>query len=309
MRYLLVDFGATYIKCVVYNKGTGEVSNPNHFTSPFKSESTITSDRLYKILDDVVLQYKKVDGVVICTILGGAWENSVYYSWKLGVNPGKHCLIGGLFNAKSHIDHKLFTTAEQYYSNLAVIGRIRETPIYCGLGDTDCVIRSLVLSKQDVAINIGTGSQVITTKSIQRYFPAGRSLLVYQGFFESLGLDMFELIDRVTINDVINSPLEVGLNTFKQSRNYIDGGFISKISEDHFSINNMLGALLRSLVTQYSEAVGDATRILLVGGVSKKIKILHSLFTHYYPQAVVILAEDGVESTHKGMIRYINEQL
>ena len=125
----------------------------------------------------------------------------------------------------------------------------------------------------------------------------------------SLGLDIFELIDRLTIDDVINSPIEVNLATFEQAKGYTSGGSITKIQEGGFSAHNLLGSLVRALVTQYRDAIGNAKRITLVGGMSKRLRLLQPLFNHYYPQATTSLAEQGVESTHKGMIRCINEQL
>ena len=309
MKYLLIDFGATYIKCVVYNKDTGEVKDSRQFESPFKKSNTITSRSLHKILSDILLTYERVSGVVICTILGGRWQDDVYYSWKSETSKGGSCLISGLFDSVIHEDHRPFTSAETYTNKLVIIDSLHQTPIYCSLGDTDCVMRSLKLEEGEVAINMGTGSQVIAKDIIDRYFPAGRSFLAYQELFSSLGLDMFHFMDRLTVEDVLESSLEVDLAVFPQARGYIDGGSISQIGEGNFTIHNMLGALLRSFVLQYRESIGDAKVILLVGGIAKKIKLLPQLFEYYYPQARIILAENGIESTHKGMINYINEQL
>lgn len=309
MQYLLIDFGATYIKCVVYNKETGVVEDSKQFESPFKTSNSIASRSLYKLLSDIVLTYKEVDGIIICTVLGGVWQRDIYYSWKVSLDQGDSCLISGLFGSGVHEDHKPFTTAESYINSLDIIGNIHNTPVYSSLGDTACVIRSLKLEEDEVAINMGTGSQVITKHTINRYFPAGRSFLVYQELFSSLGLDMFQLMDKLTTNIVINSSLKVDIAAFSQARGYTDGGSISQINEGNFTVQNMLGSLLKTFVLQYKEVVGDANTIILVGGIAKKIRILPLLFEYYYPQAKIILAEDEIESTHKGMINYINEQL
>lgn len=309
MQYLLIDFGATYIKCVVYDKETGKVEDSKQFESPFKIGSNATSESLHKLLSDIVLNYKRVDGIIICTILGGVWQRGVYHSWKVSMDQGDSCLISGLFGSVVHEDHKPFTTAKSYTKSLDIIGSIHDTPIYSSLGDTDCVIRSLKLEEGEVAINMGTGSQVITKHSINRYFPAGRSFLAYQELFNSLGLDMFQLIDELTTKIVLNSSLKVDLAVFSQAQGYTDGGSISQINEGNFTVQNILGSLLKSFVLQYKESVSDAKTIILVGGIAKKVRILPLLFEYYYPQARIILAEDEIESTHKGMINYINEQL
>lgn len=309
MKYLLIDIGATYIKCVIYDKETGYVSTSDHFTSPFRNKTTATSESLYKLLDNIVTHYDRVNGIIICTILGGTWIDNVYHSWKAGLEPGQSCLIGGLFGSLSHEDHKPFTIADEYTNQLTIIGNIHETPVYCALGDTNCVIRSLELKEDEVAINMGTGSQVISVNGIQRYFPAGRSFLVYQELFESMGLDIFEFFNNLTLDDIVNSPLEVDLATFEQARGYVDGGSISKIKEGNFTVNNLLGALVRSFITQYKDYIKDAKRIIIVGGIAKKLQLTYQLFNHYYPQAIINMGEQGIESTHKGMIKYINEQL
>jgi hypothetical protein len=309
MQYLLIDFGATYIKCVVYNKETGTVEDSKQFESPFKTSTSVTSVSLHKLLSDIVLTYKRVDGIIICTILGGVWQRDVYHSWKISLDQGDSCLISGLFGSVVHEDHKPFTTAKSYTKGLDIIGNINHTPVYSSLGDTDCVIRSIRLEEGEVAINMGTGSQVITKHNINRYFPAGRSFLAYQELFSSLGLDMFQLMDKLTTNTVLHSSLKVDLAVFSQARGYTDGGSISQINEGNFTVQNILGSLLKSFVLQYRESVGDAKTIILVGGIAKKVRILPLLFEYYYPQARIILAEDEIESTHKGMINYINEQL
>ena len=309
MKFLLIDFGATYIKCIAYDKSTNTTTNPRQYESPFATNNSITSKALRTILSEIVGAYRGIDGVVLCTILGGCWKEGVYYSWKSSTDKGVQCLISGLFNSIVHQDHQPFTTANSYTTTLDVIGELNYIPVYASLGDTNCVIRSLRLKEREVAINMGTGSQIITQTSIQRYFPAGRSFLVYKELFDSLGLDMFHMLNQITIIDVLNSPLDVDLAVFEQARGYISGGSISKIKEGDFTISNLLGALLRAFVMQYTPHIREADKIILVGGISKKISLLPTLFKHYNPSAEIVLSEEGIESTHKGMIEYINEQL
>jgi len=61
---------------------------------------------------------------------------------------------------------------------------------------------------------------------------------------------------------------------------------------------------------QYQHHISPNTStILLVGGIAKKISILPELFRIYYPKKTVVLVEDDIQSTHKGMIKYINTYL
>ena len=120
---------------------------------------------------------------------------------------------------------------------------------------------------------------------------------------------MFELMGNIQIENVTHSSLNLNLNVFKQSQNYNFGGSISNINEGSFNIQNLLGSILKEFVLQYKSFIPEFSEILLLGGISKKISILPDLFKIYYPKSTVILLEDDIESTHKGMIKYIKEEL
>ncbi len=218
-------------------------------------------------------------------------------------------MISGMLNAIPHNHHKPFTLSDKYLNKLEVIGYIDTVPVYSALGDTDCVIKSIELDSNTIAINMGTGSQIITKSKIERYFPCGRMLLVYQRFFAELGVNMFDLFDRITLDDVINSSLKIDLSVFSQARGYSDGGGIVGINENNFNITNLIGSLIKHMVLQYKPFIDDNSRILLLGGVAKKIKILPKVFEFYYKNCEVFLIENEIESTHKGLIKTIEEEL
>ena len=294
----------------MYDKTQDSYIKGQIIPSPFLKTNKISKTELQSILSDIILNHEKVDGVVICTILGGSYIKDEYHSWKSPQHAiGDKCMISGLMNAKPHIHHSPFTNACEYSSTLEIIGNILSTPIYSSLGDTDCVIKSINLTPTSVAINMGTGSQVITKDKIERYFPSGRMFLTFYEFFKSIGVDMFNIMQNIHVDDVVNSSLKLDLNVFQQSRNYIFGGSISNIHEDNFNIQNLLGSILKEFVLQYKPFIKDSSEILLLGGISKKIKILPELFRIFYPSSDVILLEDDIESTHKGMIMCIKEEL
>jgi hypothetical protein len=317
MNYLLIDFGASFIKCALYDKTKDEILNTSIINSPFQYNDNISKSNLYKILLDIISSYSNVDGIIICTILGGGWDGDVYHSWKSKHNILKnYCLISGLFDKSLiHSHHKDFTNGNKYTSNLEILGFINNIPVFSSLGDTNCVIESLPLTNTNVAINLGTGSQVIYKRNnitnISRYIPAGRAFLVFNEFFESLSLNVFTQLEKITVEDVINSSLNVDLNVFTQSHHYNNGGIISNINEGSFNIKNLLGSILKEFILQYKEYIPfDSTnQILLVGGISKKIPILKELFGYYYKDVEITINETTIESTHKGMIKLINQQL
>lgn len=317
MNYLLIDFGASFIKCAVYNTYINDVKNSINIESPFIKENSITKNQLRRILQNIISSHSNIDGVIICTILGGRWENDIYYSWKINSSGEKnYCLISGLFNSKIvHTHHKNFTNADKYVSNLEIIGYINNIPIFSSLADTDCVIESLPLHNENIAINIGTGSQIICKRYdeilINRYIPAGRAFLVFNELFESLDLSIFDQLSKIQVDDVINSSLNVNLNVFEQSHHYSTGGSILNINEGSFNIKNILGSILKEFVTQYGEYITDNTvnQILLTGGMTRKILILKELFEYYYKNIEIVILEDSIESTHKGMISIIKRDL
>lgn len=310
MKFLLIDFGATFIKCAIYNKSDDSYRRVDDIASPFATKVEISKSDLLDIFSGIISANEKVDGIIICTILGGCYIGDVYFSWKSpDCKKGNKCMVSGLLDATPHIHHKPFTSSEKYLDKLEVIGYIASIPVYSSLGDTDCVIKSIDLDPETVAVNMGTGSQVISQNAIHRYFPCGRMLLVYERFFADLGVDMFNLFDSIEVEDVITSTLEMDLNVFPQSRNYYNGGDIIGIKESNFNLSNLLGSLLKHLILQYGPYIAAFDKILLLGGVAKKIQILPSLFEHYYAPAKVFLVEGDIESPHRGLISFIKEYL
>jgi len=318
MRYLLVDFGASYIKTVVFETTTEHFSNQRYYSSPFLKSPTLTKQELLSILENIVSENPS-DGVVICTVLGGHYEGDVYHSWKSSSPPQKNCcLISGLFvgtnNFHIHEHHQAFTTSDTYQTRLRILGQIRSTPIYSSLGDTYCAINSIRLNDGDVGINMGTGSQVFYQKdgklNVTMYIPSGRAFLTFQQFFQEFQFDMFSYMDTLSTDDVVNSTLEIDLNVFERARTFVDGGSISHIVEGTFTKKNLVSSVIRSYVLQYKQYLPETTtRIYLLGGISRKIPCLTSVFEHYYPDHQIVLSDSVVENTHLGMANFVKEYL
>lgn len=316
MRYLLIDFGASRIKSVIYDSVLSEFYEQKSIESPFVNSCTITKNELKQILYSIVVGYKNVDRIYICSILGGSYILDKYHSWKSKDNKQKnYCLISGLFVNEPtfhiHKHHYNFTDTTKYSDTLQILGYINNIPLYSSLGDTDCVVESLPLDENNIAINIGTGSQIIhKTKQnliVKRYFPAGRSLLVYSNLFSSIGFDFFKYINLLTLDDVKESTLEIDLAVFKQANNYTTGGSILKINEENFSIKNLSGSIIKQLVLQYKLYVDEQRRneILLCGGIAKHVPCLTTCFEYYYNNHKVINFEQHIDSTFIGMVKLI----
>ena len=316
MRYLLIDFGASYIKCVEYDSETEQYSNQSFHPSPFNTSSTITKQELKIILRGLLIEHHRVDRILICTILGGFYDGDTYHSWKSNQSGiASSCMIGGLFMDEPtfhiHEHHAKVFGIENFELGLKIIGYLDDTPIYSPLGDTDCVINSVMLDDYDILINMGTGSQVIRKTTRKSFIPSGRALLTFANFFEELGLDMFEYMSNLSLREVQNSSLIIDLNVFKQAHQYTDGGQIVGIHEGNFNLKNFIGSILKSYMNQYDQFISDVgcNRIILTGGIPKKLPIIHEYFSLMYPEKKVILDNHSIENTHRGMANYIQEYL
>lgn len=314
MKYLLIDFGASFIKTIIYDRSKKIFYNSKNYESPLKKYNTITSEDLLELLSNIVKSNIEIDGIVICSVLGGFYKDETYHSWKSDLKGIKnYCMISGLFkNEKTfhiHEHHAKFLGLNEFNSNLSLLGSICGVGVYSALGDTDCVIKSVDITDADILINMGTGSQVITNKKKISFIPSGRSFMIFHSFFEELGIDIFSKMNTITLNDIMNSNLKINLNMFPESINYDIGGSIIGINENNLNLNNILSSILKEYVDQYSEFISDQKRIILVGGIPKKIKVIEQYFKKKYPDKLIVLNKTSVENTHIGIVKFIEEFL
>lgn len=321
MQYLLIDFGASFIKLASYSTG-GRVTPLEKVTSPFCKQNTITKSELYQTLKDLLCQHPEFTKVVCCSILGGGWLDGKYYSWKSNAEwdhletwycplcyDDSSCLISGLFK-----DSPSFHVHSHHggdIEGLEPLGEIEGIVFYSSLGDTDCVIKSLDIKKDEYVVNIGTGSQVISLDGddlkIEKYIPAGRTFLAYQKFFSELGTDFFEELSKLSTKEIMSSTIDFDLNIFKQSVGYVAGGSITNIKEDTLTKSNFFGSILKNFVNQYGDFFEDDNKsIRLTGGIPEKLPVLGELFSLIHNKEVTI---DKVSNPFTGQVKYIEEYL
>ncbi len=313
MNYLLIDFGASNIKSVLYNSLEDTLSNPLEFPSLFLKCNKVKKNKVEAILDIILSKYPRTDTVITCSILGGYYVEDIYYSWKdtnkpdLPLNP--KCLVGGLFDSKIHKHHALSINQPEYIENISLIGTYKGIPFLSSLGDTECALKSISLNPGELIMNLGTGSQVTTYDNRFSFIPSGRMFLMFNKFFNSLGMNFFKDLKQITINDLICSTLKCDLNVFPQSYEFKSGGSITGILEDNFTYNNLLSSILKSYINQYKEYIDTykPTKIHLIGGIPKKLPIIQLYLKHLYPKIVFNSNNTKYADTHLGLINYIKE--
>lgn len=305
MKYLLLDFGASFIKCCQYDTDTDQIENVINIESPFLYSDKINLESLVSLIESILARYPECKRVMSCSILGGEWISNVYYSWKCLSKPSKpDCLISGIFS-----NQETYHIHESHGGNskgIKKLGFIKDVLFYSSLYDTYCVVESLDLKDNQYIVNIGTGSQVISRDKIHKYIPAGRALNVFAKFFSSLGVDFFQELSKITTEACIKSSLIVDLNVFEQSHMYEQGGWIGLINENNFTLENLLSSILKSLVLQYKPFIeNENNSLILTGGIPEKLLVIKKLFEHYYKNPIILSTSDA--STHIGLSKLISK--
>ena len=251
MSFVLIDFGASYIKTIKYHNDV--LSGQRSFPSPFQDSKNISKESLLGILDEVLGNYPDCDRAVCCTILNGGYVGNTYYSWKENtISHDGVDLISGLFINSStfhqHQDHTPEGTPD-----LKILGSLYGKKIYSILGDTNCVKRSVSLGEGEYILNLGTGSQILGRNYEHCFIPSGRAFYVYQDFFKQFGFDMFEYFSLLTVDDILQSKICFDLNVFEQSHLYQSGGSIRNIKEGQFNKKHFFSSMLKSYIFDWRD--------------------------------------------------------
>lgn len=315
MKYLLIDFGASNFKSVIYDTNLDRFFNPINTISLFQNKDIITKEEFINCFSDIVKKYNKIDKILTCSILGGYYVDDVYYSWKCKNKPliplNPRCLVHGIFDfpydKKIHKDQAKSLGVEGNNS-IEIIGYHNEIPVLSNLGDTECALSSIKVKDKDMIINLGTGSQVVYKDNRHSFIPSGRALLVFDLFFKSLDKNtFFEDLSKTPLKDILQSTLKIDLNVFSQSSNFKKGGFIKNILEENFNYKNLLSSILKSYLEQYEHYIQfySPQNIYFIGGISQKLNIINEYFKYKYPNINIKQSKNKQADTHLGMVNII----
>ena len=321
-NYLLIDFGASYVKSILYDKSNDSFTLSNVIKSPLYSSDIMKKKWVYSTILDSLNYYKSFDAVVMCSVLGGYWENDIYYSWKVENKfdttvVNNTCLLSELFKDQPtyHVHKHHFKDSN--VTGLKLLGYINNIRCYSSLGDTNCALESVDIEENDLLINLGTGSQIISKNkksdhNIISFIPSGRALNVFQSFFNSMGIDLFSKFNDLKIDDLEQSTLCFDLNVFPQSYQFNNnGGFINNIFENNFNIHNFISSLFKCYLNQYIEIIKSMKKIdkiWLTGGMSKNYSLI-SEYINYKTKINVVVNNIKYEDTHIGMSKMIRKYL
>lgn len=187
--------------------------------------------------------------------------------------------------------------------DIDVTNKINNINIYTAVGDNQCAILGSNLEKNNLIINMGTGSQIAKLDildmnsrmeqrpyfkdealSIITHIPSGRALNCFLSLIEDVFLyfdsknSVWELFNNIKLSDLLNSNLNFNLSVFQSAYKFENGGNISNILENSFSLNNYLSSLLKSYIEQYFSIIDEYSikydKIILSGGIPKKINLI-----------------------------------
>ncbi len=192
-------------------------------------------------------------------------------------------------------------------------------PIYSGVGDHQCAVLGAGNNQNTISLNLGTGSQIsiignnIASDNVElrpffnneklqciTHIPSGRAFKEYIGFLEEVrdiangNCDFWKMLSDLTYEDVSKSTLDIDLAIFSSAHNYKNFTGISKISEKSFNLKNYLASLVRSYADQYLniltnfEPFNKDSKVILSGGISRKLTVLKKYFEDKYPQVDIV---------------------
>ena len=299
-NFLFIDFGASKVKTIEYNFRENKFSPQYQVDSPFLQVEAIHKKDLLSFVSNVIKNHRDIAAIIPCSILGGGYDGELYYSWKANKKLTENtCLLSGLFKGDAsyhvHEDHG------GKIDKLTFLGKIGQNSFYSSLGDTDCVKRSFPLDNKSCIVNLGTGSQVIKEQNMVKYIPSGRALNSYRSFFSQLGVDIFDLFEDRTVDDLLGATMSFDLNMFEQALNYKEiGGMISGINEKNFTLKNFIDSLFASYLNQYIPYIYDSDKIYLTGGISRRYPAIRDYF-QLKTGKDVLLRSEYIEDTFLGI--------
>jgi hypothetical protein len=201
-------------------------------------------------------------------------------------------------------DACLFLMNNYNSSDIINVGNINNIPVYSGIGDFQASL--INIKPNELYINMATGSQMaILVDKLENnkntnyrpffynnylkcitHIPSGRYLNIFNNLFE----DIFTY--DLTYKDIINSNLLISTNIFDNN-----GLTINNITFNNFNKKNIIASIFKSYLDQYINYYNiyfknlNIDKIVLAGGIPKKILFIKDYFEYYINKPIIINSE------------------
>lgn len=186
----------------------------------------------------------------------------------------------------------------------AVSGYINQKiKCYCGYGDMQCSLLGVNLKTDETSINMATGSQIafLNEKEVfsdyemrpffGRYLkclthiPSGRLLLMFDKIF-----NVFEILKTLKLED-LKTKIDISI-----SPDIFTGVNITNLTEENISVKNLSLVLLQTYLKQYTDKIPYIQKMVLSGGIAKKIPVILDFFKDFYQTENVRLNDNDDDS-------------
>ncbi len=219
----------------------------------------------------------------------------------------------------------------------APIGKINLTGktinVYGGIGDLQSAVYGAGFpNKVNLVINLGTGSQIVRRwhnipEGIERrlsvddldfaaitHIPSGRALNVFADFLNGCSIlgngDPFfwQKFDELTVEQVLNSNLEIDMNVFTAAWQYQHGGCIKYIHDNNFTPNELLASIAKGWLSQYVrgmkqlDPLSEDLEFYVCGGLSRRAKFAINVLSSLSGKSAELVGTLTGEETLDGLL-------
>lgn len=222
--------------------------------------------------------------------------------------------------------------------NIDVVSKIKindsDISFLAPIGDLQSATYGILNNlKNNILVNLGTGSQVISLKDnnqtqnsflesrsffedymldVKSHYPCGRAIEIYiEALNDLYDKNYWDEISKLKVENILSSK-KVNLSIFKTAENFKEFNIRILKNNSHNENIEILNGMLHSLVDQFEDAIGlmrkskEVNNILLAGGVAHKLPFLKDVFNiRYKLNTKIIHIEDETILGMKKLIKAI----
>lgn len=265
-------------------------------------------------------------------LIGGVSESLCYFGGDLTNNISlSYAHSTGFYNMKGLMEKKI-KFKNKVCSHLKTnIGNIffnkKKINIICGIGDMQAAFIGSYTKKNDVLINMGTGSQIISqnlklhpilkeTRPISKtkilycitHIPSGRSMIEFKKKILSkkkIKINFWKTMALIKERDIYKANLKLDLKNFILKNREINSIVLSN------NIKNLCSIFLKNYIYQYLDVINlckkkfKKFKINLAGGIPNKLTIIKSIIRKE-TSLKIYTKKDSIDQTLIGLLKIKN---